>query len=164
MDTILGPICDVLVVCISLANLIYLVWVRQQDKREQAVREEAEKKYIWYREIVMNHGMEMIDSFFAECERLLEQMKKENIADTITGFRREYNKISKRFPNTIKVLDRDLSSQICRKLENCEDIVTGHIDQFRQRSYISVPTTLGKLKNEHYQIIELLYQKGLNIG
>lgn len=93
MDTILGSICDVLVVCISLANLIYLVWVRQQDKREQAVREEAEKKYIY-----------------------------------------------------------------------CQDIVTGHIDQFRQRSYISVPTTLGKLKNEHYQIIELLYQKGLNIG
>ena len=174
MSGVISSICDVLVMLISFGNLVYLIQTYKSDKKErlqqqeeqreyERERERKQRKYIWYREIVIEHGIGEIDRFFVETESLLDRMAPSNIEESVAAFRNHLKEIRQTIPHSVKVVNKQLSDQICRLIEDCEDILFRYIDQYKRGTRVGIPGVKRQLRDKQYVIISALYQQSIDI-
>ncbi len=174
MSGVISSICDVLVMLISFGNLVYLIQTYKSDKKErlqqqeeqreyERERERKQRKYIWYREIVIEHGIREIDRFFVETESLLDGLEPSNTDETVAAFRNHLKEMQQTIPHSVKVINKQLSSQLCRLIEDCEDILFSYIDRFKRGTRGGVSGTKRQLRDKYYVMISALYQQSIDI-
>ena len=163
MSGVISSVCDVLVMLISFGNLVYLIHTYRSDKKERLQQQEEQREYERYREIVIEHGIGEIDRFFVETESLLDRMAPSNIEESVAAFRNHLKEIRQTIPHSVKVVNKQLSDQICRLIEDCEDILFRYIDQYKRGTRVGIPGVKRQLRDKQYVIISALYQQSIDI-
>ena len=151
----------------SVINLILVIGFFIVEKRTGRENNEKDKKEFWYRQTILERGLDTLNKSFTQIDNILQNANKYNteISDENERYIREFiNEVKTQISVMkrevlvyTKLFDRTFYKSIKESMENLEDSVTVGIEE----CYFAREDTgdiLYELNNYKYKILSELYK------
>jgi hypothetical protein len=123
---------EVLVAIIPLLNLLLVIYFFISTRRYSVNIRRAEKQTIWYRELIIQPNLEIINIFFDEYYKIIEQSIVELSKTAEDFFTDEYSqKILRKIIHQCNIRSNDFGKEFI-------DIVSAFDEEFGQEIYINL--------------------------
>lgn len=113
----------------AISNLVLVITFFRINKKDTEKQRVLTRKSYWYREVILNKNLKILDENFEKIHDTLDSLKTENVSEelikaTIQNFLILKREILNTINNLIRIMDSDFASELDDLLDDLEDQFT----------------------------------------
>lgn len=165
-ERVIQNIAAIIQAVVSIINIAFVAVIFVRDKLWKTAYAQKEKEEFWYRETVLNRGLDTLDACFTEIENILNRANvyniklsdenEQQIKELVMEVKRQVFILKRGVWDYTKLFDTTFSNKIKARMENLEDMITVGL----QTCYLATEDTglvVSELNNCRYGIVSDLY-------